>query len=570
MDTAIRKMRIKFIVTATVISFTLIAIMIIMLNLLMMLSYKNESQMAADMISQAAFLNADSDSREKYVLADIPKNQDGDYIIPVNANNISAIVLHGKITAPYTDDSEWYCGGGGIMFSYQKENEDIITVHKEYIFNRNDTYVTVDFSDFSNVMYGSEYVNLDNGKIIGNGMIISRTWWTASGNVPDGTSDDKVKIELEMAEVIYKSSAEHSYIAENIRHRNFNDIFNNDIPAAISSISSFYIITDNENNITEINSGNLMNEVSDEMADKCISQTSELQKDSGIINAGNGISYKYMKKSKDDINITVFIYNGAEYKTMKNLIFISMILSISLLGVLFIIILKISASVTEPVRIAFEKQKQFISNASHELKTPVTVISATADLLKTQPNETKWIDCIKEQSEKMGQLVHELLTLAKISEISPDKKNFEQFDISRTVSNTLLSFECYAYEANRTLSSEIAENIMFSGDEGKISQLAGILIDNAIKYSAENTDIKVKLYQQKNKVILECSNHCANIENFNADRIFERFYRSDKAHSDEKKGFGLGLSIAQLIVEYHSGNISASSEGDIVTFTVAL
>lgn len=138
------------------------------------------------------------------------------------------------------------------------------------------------------------------------------------------------------------------------------------------------------------------------------------------------------------------------------------------------------------------------------------------------------------------------------------------------MSNTILSFECTAYEENKSINSNIEPNVSFLGDQNKISELVSILIDNAIKYSTANSQIDFSLKSSKGSILLECSNYCDDTSTFDVNKIFERFYRTDKSHSNEKEGFGLGLSIAQSIVEYHNGNIKATKYNNMVKFVISL
>ncbi|MGN1411053.1 MAG: sensor histidine kinase [Oscillospiraceae bacterium] len=566
MDKAIKRIRKKFITTATMISFSIIFLMVIILNLLMNLTYKNENQIIIDMISQTALLNAPSINSEKFYFKDMKPNHNGDYVITsVNVNDISKVILYGNISNN-DNHSLWYCGGGGLMFNFQNANGEIILVHKEYIFNKDNTKITVDFSTFDDVMYNNDYITLKNGKILGDGLTISPVWWTSSSS---NINDKNVSLNLDSIEIIYNDNVDSKNLSNgSIRYQNFNDVFGNDYPTVLNGVSSFYLITDSNYNLLEVNYGNLLTKISNEEALYYIDIISNSSKNSNTIYTKSGIPYNYIIKSKDDINVIMFTYNGLENITLKRLLIISIGVGIVLTIVLFIIIVIISKNVIKPIKIAFEKQKQFISNASHELKTPVTVISATTDLLKNQVGDNKWITCIKEQSEKMGRLIHELLDLAKISENVADHKNFFHFDISQVVNNSILYFECRTYEENKTIVTNIQKDITFFGDENRISELINILIDNALKYSIKNSEIYINLKTSKNRIILECSNQCDNLNTIDINRLFERFYRDDTSHSSIKSGFGLGLSIAQSIVEYHNGIIKASYNNNIIKFTV--
>ena len=567
MDKTIYKIRKKFIIMATIISFCIISMMVITLNLLMNLNYKDENKLVTDIISQTALVNTPSIDTEIFYFKDLTPDVDGKYKLPsVNINNVDRIILHGSISSKDKTVS-WYCGGGGLMFNFQPYNNKSTLVHKEYVFNKDISSVTVDFSNYNDVMRNGEYITLNNGKIVGDGLIVSEVWWTSSSK---GVQDDNISIKLDSIEIVYKFNIDINNTSNySIKHQDFTNVFGNNIPVVLNGISSFYVITDNKYNLLEINYGNLLNKIPDDQILEYVN-TIKNSSDTGTILIGDNVPYSYTKKSNDNMQVIMFTYDGSENSTLRILLIISILVGMVLMLILFIIILIVSKNVIEPVRISFEKQKEFISNASHELKTPITVISATTDLLQNQVGDNRWIACIKEQSEKMGRLVNELLTLARISEIQSNSKNLKTFDISQTVSNAILSFECTAYEENKSINSNIEPNVSFLGDQNKISELVSILIDNAIKYSTANSQIDFSLKSSKGSILLECSNYCDDTSTFDVNRIFERFYRTDKSHSNEKEGFGLGLSIAQSIVEYHNGNIKATKHNNMVKFVISL
>lgn len=238
--------------------------------------------------------------------------------------------------------------------------------------------------------------------------------------------------------------------------------------------------------------------------------------------------------------------------------------------ILIAVIILLSKHMVKPLSDSFIQQKQFISNAGHELKTPVTVISATTDLLERKHGTDRLYDTIKAQAEKMSRLITELLELTKFSEKSKDPVDFHLFSISETVETTLLYFESRAFESEHPLHLEIAENLTMYGDALKMERLVGILIDNALKYADAKTEIQFCLSESNHKIYLSCSNLCSDLTQEQMTHLFDRFYRAEESHSHQKEGFGLGLSIAQAIAEQHKGEISASLQENKITFTVKL
>ena len=225
----------------------------------------------------------------------------------------------------------------------------------------------------------------------------------------------------------------------------------------------------------------------------------------------------------------------------------------------------------KPVKSTFDKQKLFISNASHELKTPIAVISANADVLESEIGENKWLSYIKDDSRRMGELVNELLALARLDDRTDASGVKTGFSLSDAVLQTALPFESRMFEMGKEYEVDVQPDIEYIGDESQIKHIVSILIDNAVKYSDENGKIKISLSMRQNKRILEVFNTGQGIPADKLEKIFERFYREDEARSSSSGGYGLGLSIAYEIVARHGGRIFARSEyGKWAMFTVVL
>lgn len=248
----------------------------------------------------------------------------------------------------------------------------------------------------------------------------------------------------------------------------------------------------------------------------------------------------------------------------------SLIAALCILPVLFIISHLIAAWMAKPVEEVFEKQKLFISDTSHELKTPISVIQANAEVLSSEYGESQWLRYIETETDRMNKLVNSLLTLARI-ENSEVKKEFVKFDLSHAVTNAALPFESVAFETGKSFEMDIKENIKYTGDEEDIKKLISILLDNAFKYTPEGEQIKISLNACGIKKIIEVYNTGVGIDEEDMPKIFERFYRVDKSRNREKESYGLGLSIAKNIVDSHNGKINVSSKKDEFTkFTVTL
>jgi len=228
---------------------------------------------------------------------------------------------------------------------------------------------------------------------------------------------------------------------------------------------------------------------------------------------------------------------------------------IGLMGFILVLLIIILASgrAVKPMAESYLKQKQFVTNAGHELKTPLTVISANNELLRMTYGDSDWSDGIDRQVAKMNGLVRSLITLAKMDE--EQKPVFTVFNLSDAVYDTAKSFENLIHSQGKLISFDIAEDVSCLGDESKLRQTVSILMDNAVKYCDEKGKVAVRLKSDRH-IRLQVINDCAGTEGFEPEKVFERFYRADKARTSDGS-YGLGLSIAKSIVELHKGEIHA-------------
>ena len=238
----------------------------------------------------------------------------------------------------------------------------------------------------------------------------------------------------------------------------------------------------------------------------------------------------------------------------------------TLLVLLLVVLL--SRRAIDPVVRSAEQQKQFITDASHELKTPITVIATSLKVLEMEVGQQKWIDKARAQTEKLTALVNSLVTLSRMDEeTSPLKR--EPFPISDAVRETAESFTELAASNGHALTVDAAPGLTCCGDEYAVRQLVSILLDNAVKYAAPDSPIGLALSRSRRGVTLSVSNRCEDTEHIDTSRLFDRFYRADPARSGGN-GFGIGLSIARGIAEGHRGSIAAAVGGDTITFTAEL
>ena len=262
-------------------------------------------------------------------------------------------------------------------------------------------------------------------------------------------------------------------------------------------------------------------------------------------------------------DITTGIINA--YKLLTQ----SLLIGAFTLIAMFILVFLFSGQAVAPVVESLEKQKRFITDAGHELKTPLAVISANVDVLELESGKSEWSTSIKNQVKRMNALVKNLLTLSRMDEERMHVV-YSDFDMSATIKETATSFEAVAEASGKKYFMDIEDGIHITGDKSAINQLASLLLDNAMKYSSDNGSIHVILSKDKN-IHCEVSNTCDCIPQGNLDRLFDRFYRADSSRSRETGGYGIGLSVARAIAMSHGGNIEAIRDGDkLIRFVVTL
>ena len=254
-------------------------------------------------------------------------------------------------------------------------------------------------------------------------------------------------------------------------------------------------------------------------------------------------------------------------------------ISLGIFALLFIGACFVSRLVTRPIEKAWNDQKRFVADASHELKTPLTVIISNTEMLlareRDDEKEKMRLENIKEESSKMKDLVQQLVEVAK-GDSDGFKMDFSDFDLSAVMTECVLMMEPVAYESKMIFNTSIDENIILRGDRDRIRQLINILLDNAIKYGNDDSEIDVSLYKakkserniKKGSIVLSVSGKGKPLSDEECEKIFERFYRVDSSR-EETNGYGLGLSIATSICKAHGAQISAfSDKKDTNTFTV--
>ena len=291
-----------------------------------------------------------------------------------------------------------------------------------------------------------------------------------------------------------------------------------------------------------------------------------LSKNKGL-NIGNLYNNKYSYNY--DTNTIVIINTKSINKKLNILLIQSIILFLILEIIIFIISKELTKNITKPASDAFNKQKDFIADASHELKTPLSIIMASSDELKKDKKNKLYIDNISYETERMNKLIKSLLDLSKL-EKGITKSTYKEENISKIIKRVALTFDSIAYENNIIIKTNIEDNILFNCNKEEIERLISIIIDNAIKHSYKNKTIIIDLSKNKNNITINISNEGDTIKEEDKERIFERFYRVDKSRNRDSNRYGLGLAIAKNIVINHNGTIKVNSKDNLTTFTITI
>lgn len=561
MQTAIKRLRRNIILLSFATACVIILIMLMILNGLMRNSYNHQMQSAAEVISQSAVRKAKDVQSETIVLSSLTRDGAGDYVVLRNPMDVESLTIRGTISCSNPAASWYSCGGGIVVKAYTADGTPVY-FYQEYSFNNNVNEITIDFPKPERFHTAGHSIPFADTEMAQDVFMISQKWW-ASSSESEGSADGTVSLELETITLKYKENTSLSGYTGGLISRSYDEIFGDAIPETVSSRRSFFLVTNHDGTLLEINSGNLPEMIPETEAYEILSHGG------GSILHGD-TRYQCSRFTEDDIEILVFVSSAERQESLSRLALYSACIGIAAAMLLFVMIYIASGKIVEHVSVSYEKQNQFIANASHELKTPITVISATTDILLRRHQDDQWLHTIKGQTEKMQRLLQEMLQLTRMNTAIQQPQNFKRFDLCEIAEKVTLYFEARFYEVQKTLVSDFPERLMFYGDESRIEELFNILLDNAAKYSDDRAIVRLKLTVNKNTVILTCTNPCAGFDEVHASHLFERFYRSDTAHSDETEGFGLGLSIAQLIAVQHNGSISVSYEHGEATFQVVL
>ena len=279
--------------------------------------------------------------------------------------------------------------------------------------------------------------------------------------------------------------------------------------------------------------------------------------------------YRFLAYRGSDSGGTIYIFLDCSrmQRTQELVLLVSSVGSLVVLAVTALVLFALSRRAISPVAKSVERQKRFITDAGHEIKTPLTAVIAAADVLAIDMPGNEWVESIRASGSRMAKLTADLIDLSRFDEADPFPDR-SVFDLGSELTELCDAFRLMSASQGREVTCELASGIYVNASSEALRRVAGILLDNAMRYSDEGTPIAVVLSRQRSHAVFRVSNTCSSMTKETLSRVFERFYRGDASRSSA--GNGVGLSMAQAIVEAHGGHISASLSGSTVSFTLTL
>lgn len=269
--------------------------------------------------------------------------------------------------------------------------------------------------------------------------------------------------------------------------------------------------------------------------------------------------YRYVRKTLDGQTQWIFLNCERELATNRSFLLTSCLISLGGFLLVLLLMVLLSGRIVRPIAQSYEKQKRFITDAGHELKTPITIINADADVLEENLPDNEWLSDIRKQTARLSSLTRNLIDLSRMEEEGAKPRMIE-FPLSEVVEEEAKPFATVARTQSQTFSIDVQPLLSMTGDETSIRKLMTILLDNAVKYTPRNGSIALTLKKTGKQIRLTVENTAKGIEKGNADRLFDRFYRADASRNSETGGFGLGLAVAKAVTETHKGRIRAYSQ----------
>lgn len=323
---------------------------------------------------------------------------------------------------------------------------------------------------------------------------------------------------------------------------------------------TFLIWLDEEENLLRLDNG--MPGVTESRAEELAREAAEEGRDKGWVS-----DYRYRRIAGEGETLYVFVDGSLNRSVSNRLLFTAFLVLLGSAVLILTLTVLFSKRVLRPVADSYEKQKQFITDANHELKTPLTLILSNLDIVESELGKSEWLDDIRSEGERMGLLINQMVTLSRMDE-SENQLLSARFDLTNVVTDAVAEFQPLADERGLSLWVKLEPGLQYQGDKELIRRLVAILMDNAVKYCDPDGTIRVELFRRRHPVLL-VENDYAAVDSLQLDRLFDRFYRADKARTFSGS-FGVGLSIARSILRSHHGSISAYRREGIIGFRADL
>ena len=278
-------------------------------------------------------------------------------------------------------------------------------------------------------------------------------------------------------------------------------------------------------------------------------------------------TYRFMRRAGEDGVICVFIDANRELESVRSFVLSSVVISLAGILLVFVLVVLLSEVALKPIIESYEKQKRFITDAGHEMKTPLTVISANTEIIEMESGDSQWTRGIKNQVTKLASLTEKLVILSKMEE--GVKLEMNEFSLSEALFDTCDQYKSIALSSGVTFNISVAENIVMMGNEGEIRRIVSLLLDNAFRYVNVGGTVELVAQKLAGGVEMRFINSTDGVQRGSLDRWFDRFYRTDLSRNSSTGGSGIGLSVVKAIVLAHGGSVkAASADGVRVEFTI--
>lgn len=338
-----------------------------------------------------------------------------------------------------------------------------------------------------------------------------------------------------------------------------------DLPPEAEFTTRYFRVLYNEDGSIQGIDLEFISSISNEEATQYAQAVLKKEKDRGYYG-----DFRYHLVSGSDGNSIVFLNSNREVESMKNVLVITLLVAVIAFAAVFLLVFLLSKKAIQPFVSNMEKQRQFITDASHELKTPLTSISTSAEVLAMEHEEDEWVLNIKKQTHRLSKLVESLVALTRMDETKPQVEKID-FSVSDIAWETSEPFAARAKAEGKGYEEHIEDDINTNGDRNGLQQLLSILLDNAVKYTNAEGTIALKVYRKHRDIIIEVNNSTDGVDKTHLDQWFERFYRADASRATKTGGTGIGLSIAKAVADANKWKIKAKSiDGKQITFKVVI